>query len=129
MEHFTESHFRGHSTTTWTEFCQFSPLPPGVDSFYTLSTPGRTHFISILTLEITIFGLEMMLKCGLDIFYFEILQSPSLLLALLSQKIPGAPFGWILWAMTFYGLKKFTSKSFKMRIKLYFEHTKSWSLH
>ena len=36
---------RGHSTTTWTEFCHFLTLPPPcVDSFHTLSVDKNRHF-------------------------------------------------------------------------------------
>ena len=35
---------RGHSTTTWTEFCHF--LTPCVDSFYTLSVDKNRHFLT-----------------------------------------------------------------------------------
>ena len=35
---------RGHSTTTWTEFCHFST--PCVDSFYTLSVDKNIHFLT-----------------------------------------------------------------------------------
>ena len=39
---------RGHSTTTWTEFCNFltPPLPSCVDSFYTLSVDKKRHFFT-----------------------------------------------------------------------------------
>ena len=46
-----------------------------------LCAPTRTHFISgLLTLDITIFGLNMMVKSGLEFFYFEIEGAPSELL-------------------------------------------------
>ena len=34
------------------------------------------------------------------------------------------PWGWIFWTMTFFNLKKFTSRSILWRVKLYFESTK-----
>ena len=34
---------RGHSTTTWTEFCHFL-THPRVDSFYNLSVDKNRHF-------------------------------------------------------------------------------------
>ena len=37
---------RGHSTTTWTEFCHFLTPPPCVDSFYTLSVDKNRHFLT-----------------------------------------------------------------------------------
>ena len=37
---------RGHSTTTWTEFCHFFPPPPCVASFYTLSVDKNRHFLT-----------------------------------------------------------------------------------
>ena len=49
-----------------------------------LLTLPRTARVSkwakILTLETTIFGLKMMVKSGLDFFYFESLLAPSELL-------------------------------------------------
>ena len=40
-------HVRGHSTTTWTEFCHFLVPPPScVDSFYTLSVDKYRHFLT-----------------------------------------------------------------------------------
>ena len=36
---------RGHSTTTWTEFCHFLPPSPCVDSFYTLSVDKNRYFL------------------------------------------------------------------------------------
>ena len=47
----------------------------------------------ILSLEINIFDLKMMVKSGLEFFYFEIHQAPSELL-LPSAKI-SAQNGWI----------------------------------
>ena len=42
-------YLRGHSTTTWTEFCQFpTPPPPCVDSFYTISVDKNIHFLTPL---------------------------------------------------------------------------------
>ena len=37
---------RGHSTTTWTEFCHFFTPFPYVDSFYTLSVDKNGHFLT-----------------------------------------------------------------------------------
>ena len=38
---------RGHSTTTWTEFCHFLTPPPScVDSFYTLSVDKNRYFLT-----------------------------------------------------------------------------------
>ena len=39
---------RGHSTTTWTEFCHSlnAPPPPFVDSFYILSVDKNRHFLT-----------------------------------------------------------------------------------
>ena len=41
---------RGHSTTTWTEFCHFltppPPPPPYVDSFYSLSVDKSRQFLT-----------------------------------------------------------------------------------
>ena len=43
-------------------------------------TPTRTHSISGLKSRVDIFELKMIVKSGLDIFYFEIQQAPSELL-------------------------------------------------
>ena len=37
---------RGHSTTTWTEFCRFLPPPPCVDSSYTLGVDKNRYFLT-----------------------------------------------------------------------------------
>ena len=37
---------RGHSTTTWTEFCHFLTPPPCVDSFYTLSVDKNRYCLT-----------------------------------------------------------------------------------
>ena len=42
---------RGHSTTTWTEFCHFRTPLPCVDSFYTLSVDKNRHFLTPLILS------------------------------------------------------------------------------
>ena len=46
---------RGHSTTTWTEFCHFltPPSPPCVDSFDTLSVDKNGHFLTPSPLILT----------------------------------------------------------------------------
>ena len=37
---------RGHSTTTWTEFCHFLTPRTVLDSFYTLSVDKNRHFLT-----------------------------------------------------------------------------------
>ena len=37
---------RGHSTTTWTEFCHFLTPPPCVHSLYTLNVDKDRHFLT-----------------------------------------------------------------------------------
>ena len=37
---------KGHSTTTWTNFCHFLTPPPCIDSFYTLSVNRNRQFLT-----------------------------------------------------------------------------------
>ena len=51
-----------------------------LDTCHTTQNGQNTKWTKILTLEKTIFGLKLMVKSGLDFFYFEILRAPSELL-------------------------------------------------
>ena len=44
---------------------------------WTTTQNGQNKWTKIVTLETTIFGLKMMVKSGLDFFFFEILHAPS----------------------------------------------------
>ena len=52
----------------------------------------------ILSLEITIFGVKMMVKSGLDFFFFEILRAPSEIPASLPGQFSHYGQIFLLWA-------------------------------
>jgi hypothetical protein len=54
---------RGHSTTTWTEFCHLlTSHPPFVDSFYTLSVDKNIYFLTPSTHHLVHVVIEWFLR-------------------------------------------------------------------
>ena len=79
FESFIKSHIESHTSTIYVDFKEMS-LPTLLQIYLLSITPPRTA-TKILTLEMTIFGLKMMVKSDLEIFA-DISLSDSLFFAL-----------------------------------------------
>ena len=67
FESFIKSHIESHTSTIYVDFKEMS-LPTLLQIYLLSITPPRTA-TKILTLEMTIFGLKMMVKSGLDFLF------------------------------------------------------------
>ena len=81
----------------WTKFDTIlTTFPLHVDNYGHLLThttyKGKNKWTKILSHETSLFGLKMMVKSGLEFFYFEILRAPSELLLPSAKK--NAHIGW-----------------------------------
>ena len=69
FESFIKSHIESHTSTIYVDFKEMS-LPTLLQIYLLSITPPRTA-TKILTLEMTIFGLKMMVKSGLEFFILK----------------------------------------------------------